>query len=96
MNGTNTPAFISPGVFGIDGEAHPGVITAALWFDGQLEITIQPLCRLPFEISDLKIVLDDQDLRSVNALLRAQAGEASADALDELTETTHAATTAAS
>lgn len=96
MNDTNTPAFVSPATFVIDGEAHPGVITAALWFDGQLEITIQPLCRLPFEISDLKIVLDDQDLRSVNALLRDQAGEASADALDELTETTHAATPAAS
>jgi hypothetical protein len=92
----NTPAFISPGAFEIDGESRPGLITALLLEDGQLEIAIQPLCQLPFEIRDLRIVLDDQDLRSVNALLRDQAGEASADALDELTETTHAATTAAS
>lgn len=99
MNDANTPAFISPGTFEIDGESRPGLITAFLLEDGQLEIAIQPLCQLPFEIRDLRIVLDDQDLRSVNALLRAQAGdkadEASNEILDELTETPHAATPAA-
>ena len=95
MNDANTPAFISPGTFEIDGESRPGLITAFLLEDGQLEIAIQPLCQLPFEIRDLRIVLDDQDLRSVNALLRDQAGEASNETLDELTETTHATTPAA-
>lgn len=99
MNDTNTPAFISPGTFEIDGESRPGLITAFLWGDGQLEIAIQPLCQLPYPI-EIKVVLDERDLRSVNALLRAQAGdkadEAGNETLDELTEATHAATPAAS
>lgn len=85
-NENNTHAFVSPATFVIDGRAHPGVITAALWKDDQLEITLQPLCQLPAGITDFKVVIDDEDLRSVNALLRVQA---EAEALDELLETTH-------
>ena len=92
-NDNNIHAFISPSTFVIDGRAHPAVITAALSEDGQLEITLQPFCQLPAEITDLKVVIDDEDLLSVNALLRAYAGD---EALDELTETTHAATPAVS
>lgn len=94
----NTRAFISPGAFEIDGKSHPGVITAFLWEGGQLEIAIQPLCQLPAGITGLKVVIDEADLRSVNALLRAQADdqEDGAEALDELTETAHAATSTSS
>ena len=68
----NTLAFISRGAFEIDGEVRDGVVTANLDEEGRLEIVIQPLCQLPYPI-DIRVVLDEQDLASVNALLRAQA-----------------------
>lgn len=74
-NETNTAAAISPATFEIDGKAHPGVITATRWENGQLEIILQPLCQLPAGMTDLRVILDDEDLRSVNALLRVQANE---------------------
>ena len=73
----NTPAFISPGAFEIDGTSSDGVITANHNGDGRLEIIILPL-RQPHPI-DIRVVLDEQDLESVNALLRQQAAAEEGD-----------------
>jgi len=70
----NTLAFISRGAFEIDGEARDGVVTASRDDDHRLEIVIQPLCQLPYPI-DIRVVLDEHDLASVNALLRQQAAD---------------------
>ena len=73
MTTDNTLAFISPGAFEIDGEMKDGLITATRWEDeGRLEIVIQPLFQWPCPI-EIRVLLDDADLTSVNALLRAQA-----------------------
>ena len=72
MTPENTPAFISRGAFEIDGEVRDGVVTANLDEAGRLEIVVQPLCQLPYPI-DIRVVIDDYDLASVNALLRSQA-----------------------
>lgn len=74
MTPENTHAFISPGAFEIDGEARDGLITATRWEEGRLEIVIQPLFQLPHPI-EIRVLLDDADLASVNALLRQQANE---------------------
>lgn len=95
MTDSNTPAFISPDTFVVDGDAFPGVFTAFREEDGQLQITIRPIGSLTFGIGALQVVIDDHDLRSVKALLRAaedeaDEAEAGADEALELPETADA------
>lgn len=73
---THTKAVISESTIFADDAILPGVITAQDWTDADgntgFQIYIRPLLAIPNPTTSLEIVLDDNDIAQINALLRAQ------------------------
>jgi len=68
----NINAFISKGAFEIDGLPVDGAVIADCDDEGRVMIVFRPLGGIA-GVSDLAVLIDNQDLASVNALLRQQA-----------------------